>query len=740
MSTRFENFINAILLSDSIEEEREVIANELAQMRTVIKDGDPSLRPRTVAKLIYLAMYGENVSWGQMEVVKLMTVDLFSYKRIGYLAATALLNENMEVIVLITATVQKDLSSANPQIQKLALNLIANVGTTDLSQSLPQEVLKLIDSPDPTVQKRAAMAAVTILRKNPDVHDQFRPMVSRLLNSASHCCVLAGIHLAIEILGIQPGLRDPWSQFSKACTAVLKTLFELKIENEYTFMIFNDPFLQILLLRLIGALKNPSDELDDLLSSIATGSDIRRNAGRSILLQTVGTIGLVARKPSLRSLAFNQVGRLFQQGGQPNVIYSALSAFSRILYAENAILDRSSSDSQVLHRYKSDVVHCLDHRDPSIRRRALDVVAALVDESNVESLIPEVITYVRLADRDFRTELVAKIFSSVQRFAPSVLWNFDTTLRLLVDSGSYVGNDVIVSFCQLIANQASIREHAIRALSDAIKSNADNQPLLQVAAWALGEFQEDPSDTLDVMMRLTTLPQTGVETKLVLLTALSKLGVRFGQTEKVGNHLKLFVNNNNLEVQQRAGELVRVLARPDVSEQLLAPVELDESAGAAAETPDVPESRSKSDVSLIDIIGDITEPPAKPAPEVKSQLAVNGPPGSVEALRTSDYVIYFELQSNPNNPRQLGIRSTVYGLGQIPLTNFLVQYGVPQGWLITAQPPSTSVLEALGGNPIRQVLFLQNNGVVPLRMATQISYMYRTQPIKEQGQINPIFG
>jgi hypothetical protein len=49
----------------------------------------------------------------------------------------------------------------------------------------------------------------------------------------------------------------------------------------------------------------------------------------------------------------------------------------------------------------------------------LDVVAALIDERNVETLIPEVINDVPLADPEFRSELVAKVFQSVQRFAPS---------------------------------------------------------------------------------------------------------------------------------------------------------------------------------------------------------------------------------------------------------------------------------------------------------------------------------
>jgi hypothetical protein len=87
----------------------------------------------------------------------------------------------------------------------------------------------------------------------------------------------------------------------------------------------------------------------------------------------------------------------------------------------------------------------------------------------------------------------------------------------------------------------------------------------------------------------------------------------------------------------------------------------------------------------------------------------------------------------------LAIRSTVFGLGNIQLTQFVVHYGVPPGWGIVAQPPSGNVLEPKGGRPIRQLLFLENRGQSALIMLTQITYIYGTQPIKENGRINPIF-
>jgi hypothetical protein len=97
------------------------------------------------------------------------------------------------------------------------------------------------------------------------------------------------------------------------------------------------------------------------------------------------------------------------------------------------------------------------------------------------------------------------------------------------------------------------------------------------------------------------------------------------------------------------------------------------------------------------------------------------------------------VQKNAQNLRQIAIRSTVFGLGALPLPKFVIQYGVPPGWGIKVQPPSGDVLEPVGGKPIRSVFFLENRGANPLVMLTQTSYMYGAQPVKETGRINPIF-
>lgn len=758
-----------MLETDTIEDERVIISNELANMRTFIRDCSEHYKPRLVLKLMYLDMIGENTAWGQMEIVSLMAHDRPSYKRIGYLAAANILDEDNERIVLITHTMQKDLTNPNPLVQMLPLTLLANIGAVEMCRNLVTEVQKLLDSPLAAMQKRAAMASVHIIRKVPELSESFRPYVQKLLNHSAHCCVMAGIMLALEMIKCDPDLVNQWQQFTTPFTKILKNLFESRSSNEFQFSIFSDPFLQIKIMKILGQLKRPSEELDELLASIITSVDARRNTGRSILFQAIQTINTCAKKASLRSLAYNQIGRLFTFK-EPNVLYSALSAFSQILYNENQIIDRSSADSVVLQRYKSQVVSCLDHKDASIRRRALDVITALVDESNVEILIPEVCQYLHLADGDFRIELVAKVFASVQRFAPNPEWNFATVLNILIDSGNYVGNDVISSICKLIGQHSDLRYKAVQMLTEKLADNSSNQALVQVAAWAIGEFLEEENGATDTLKRILLMPQTNVETKCYIIIALAKIAVRFNQIPNVVPVFQELATSNNLEVQQRAGEILNILKKKELYDDLLAPLEFEEapvgeiSASQKQETnlldldTDTPKS-SNAAASPLDAVSALLggqplpaqQKPAEtptlltdivqPAEQPKKKIEITPPKNAVEALRTPDYVIYFELQRNANNPNQLAIRSSCFNLSDIPLTQFQIQYGVPQGWMIAPQAPSGNVLEAIGGRPIVQVLVLQNRGASKLQMKTQISYLFRSQPLKENGTINPaIFG
>jgi len=61
-------------------EERALIAKESAAMRAEFREGEASLRPRAVAKLMYMHMLGYPTHFGQMECLKLISSSSFGEK------------------------------------------------------------------------------------------------------------------------------------------------------------------------------------------------------------------------------------------------------------------------------------------------------------------------------------------------------------------------------------------------------------------------------------------------------------------------------------------------------------------------------------------------------------------------------------------------------------------------------------------------------------------------------------
>ena len=788
MSKPLDDFINAIRMADTIEHERFLIATEQAHIRAYVRDGDPELRPRIVSKLVFLDMLGENLSWGQMEAITLMTHDRFSYKRVGYIGASVILDENAELSVLVTQTLLRDLQSPDHFIQCLALTFIANCGSTEVTRSVASEVQKLVQSKYTSVMKRAGMAIVRIVRKNPDLTDSFKNTVQRLLNQSSHGVIISGINLVMAMIEIDPKLAQVWSQFAIPFTKILKNLSNSRGSREFNYGVFNDPAMLMKAMKALALLKRGSDELDGILQSIISSTETRRNTGRAVLYQAVDTIVAVSNKPALRGLAFNQVGRLLSMH-EPNILYSALSSFARVLNIEQSMINRGSVDSMALQRYKTQIVQCLDHNDPSIRRRALDVISALIDEQNVETLVPEILAYVKLADAEFRTELVAKIYSASQRFAPSPEWNFNTVHQILIDSGNYVSSDIIASFCELISKSPDLQLHACSKLKESLTLYTDNQNLLQVCAFVLGEFSREDNGISATMKSIIALPQTTIETQLYLITALAKMAIRFGTIQETVAYLQEISASNNLEVQQRSGEMVRILMSPNLSSAVLMPIVnmesvseertvnihntsnsvnpnnddeevddllqlvMDDAAPTSSNTNTTQQTGGALD-SLLDIMDTTPSPqttvesrssikdllsdgPSNSTP-TPTQQAVPVPTGTKEMLKMNDFIVYGQVQTNPQNPKQYALRLLFYNLGTTPLTSLKTEYHIQPGWQIQAQPPDGNVMKPKGSPPTTQVLFLNNQTNAPFHLQVRVSYNFGSQPIKEQGVITSL--
>ena len=107
-----------------------------------------------------------------------------------------------------------------------------------------------------------------------------------------------------------------------------------------------------------------------------------------------------------------------------------MSLFRRYV-ALNTLNKVVSMDTNAVQRHRNIILDCLRDGDISIRRRALELSYALINEQNVRVLIRELLAFLEVADTEFKLGMTTQISLAAERFAPNKRWHIDTFLRVL---------------------------------------------------------------------------------------------------------------------------------------------------------------------------------------------------------------------------------------------------------------------------------------------------------------------
>jgi hypothetical protein len=88
-------------------------------------------------------------------------------------------------------------------------------------------------------------------------------------------------------------------------------------------------------------------------------------------------------------------------------------------------------DTNAVQRHRNTILDCLRDGDISIRRRALELSYALVNQENVRVLTRELLAFLEVADNEFKLGMTTQIWLAAERYAPNKRWHIDTVLRVL---------------------------------------------------------------------------------------------------------------------------------------------------------------------------------------------------------------------------------------------------------------------------------------------------------------------
>ncbi|KAK9707352.1 hypothetical protein RND81_07G191700 [Saponaria officinalis] len=571
--TRLRDMIRSIRACKTAADERAVVRKECAAIRAAISENDPGYRHRNMAKLMFIHMLGYPTHFGQMECLKLIASPGFPEKRIGYLGLMLLLDERQEVLMLVTNSLKQDLNHTNQYIVGLALCALGNICSAEMARDLAPEVERLLQFRDPNVRKKAALCSVRIIKKVPDLAENFINPAAALLKEKHHGVLITGVQLCTDLCRAS---EDALEYFRKKCTdavvKVLKDLVNSAYAPEYDVAGITDPFLHIRLLRFLRVLGHgdvdASDCMNDILAQVATKTESIKNAGNAILYECVETIMSIEDNSGLRVLAINILGR-FLSNRDNNIRYVALNMLTRAI----------NIDSQAVQRHRTTILECVKDSDASIRKRALELVYLLVNESNVKPLTKELIDYLEVSDHEFKGDLTTKICSIVDKFSPEKIWYIDQMMKVLCEAGNYVKDEVWHALIVVISNAVNLHGYTVRSLYKAVQASTEQETLVKVAIWCLGEYGdmlvnnvgmldiEEPitvteSDAIDVIEMAIKHHNSDTTTRAMSLIALLKLSSRFPAcSQRVKEILLQHKGSLLLELQQRAIEFNSITER-----------------------------------------------------------------------------------------------------------------------------------------------------------------------------------
>eukprot|EP00198_Chlamydomonas_reinhardtii_P006516 XP_001695852.1 gamma-adaptin [Chlamydomonas reinhardtii] len=603
MSIRLRDLIKQVRACKTAAEEREVIAKESAALREAFRDQDQSYRHRNVAKLMYIHMLGYPTHFGQMETLKLIAGSGFPEKRMGYLGLMILLDERQEVLMLVTNSLKMDLNNTkNPYIVGLALVALGNICSAEMARDLAPDVEKLMDSSMAYIRKKAALCAIRVVKKVPDLLEQFVDKAAELLNDRSQAVVLCGATLMLQIVELEHSMVVKYRPFVSGICRILRQLLQPGISPEHDIGGITNPFLQVKLLRLLRLLgkgdAHSSDVMSDILAQVASNIEGARNAGNAILYECVQTIMGIESIGGLRVLAINILGR-FLANKDNNIRYVALNTLAKVV----------AVDTQAVQRHRATIVECVKDADVSIRRRALELVYSLVNEANIRTLTRELLDYLAVSDAEFKPDLTAKICMLIQRFAPDRRWHLDQLLAVMLQAGSYVKDEVARALLVQLTNTPDLHAYAARAMFRSLSANGDSaSPILVcTAVWVIGEYGEMllpelggpllpgeaplPVSEADVVSLLEVVLRRHRAEAVVtehVLTAAMKLTARLpSQLARLKAVIGRYKTNVQLEAQTRSCEYGKIFQhdriRPSLLERMPA---LDEAEWLKANNPD----------------------------------------------------------------------------------------------------------------------------------------------------------
>lgn len=355
--------------------ERAYLQDSIRECRREIKTQDMDTKATALLKLTYLEMFGHDMSWASFNVLEVMSSQKYAQKRVGYLGAVQSFRPDTEVLMLAENQLKKDLSSPLPPTISLPLVTIPHVISAPMANSLLSDLLPRLSHSHAIIRKKTIATLYRLALVYPEtLRPAWPKLKERLLDESED----PGVTAAVINVVCELGWRRPQDFLPLA-----PRLFDLLVEGGNNWM-------AIKIIKLFAILTPLEPRLvKKLLPPLTTL--IKTTPAMSLLYECINSIisgGILTNASGstegdeIARLCVSKLRGMLVIEGDPNLKYVALLAFNRIVELHPYLVS--------LH--EDVILECMDDPDISIRLRALDLAAGMINAQNLSSIVDRLIT------------------------------------------------------------------------------------------------------------------------------------------------------------------------------------------------------------------------------------------------------------------------------------------------------------------------------------------------------------
>ena len=566
--------IKAIGDSHSKQEEDKIISKECETLKGLIKQS--GIQPKTMKeyliRAIYIEMLGHDASFSHLFAVNLTQDKNILNKRVGYLACSLLLNENSEFLILLVASLQKDLQSSNWVEVCMALTTVIKFADITIMQAVTEPILKLLDNKNEQIRKKAVMCLFKFYQVSPQTVPDCEDRMRKLICDYDPSVMAATLPYFKERISKNP---ENYKDLVTPLVAILKQVIEHKLPREFDYHRFPGPWIQVIILEILSMLgrddQTSSENMYEILGQcLRRADDTGINIGYAIVYQCLKTICTIYPNSHLIELASTTISR-FLSSESPNLRCTGINGLTLIIQI---------NPNYVMSHQKV-IVDCLEENDETLKKNTFELLYKMTNLKNVEVIVDKMMNYLKhtTLEQQSKKDILQKITELTERFAPNKTWFIKIMNDLFVNFGDMITDDILSKLVAIITEWESetddlneFKKYTIENYATIVENySVLSESFVKLMAWVIGEYtcklyfndNEKIKGIIQMLSYLLNKTYDDEMTKCLLISAIAKINsnINYSEQNLVNDIMERYSREKSTELQQRCLEYKRLQIR-----------------------------------------------------------------------------------------------------------------------------------------------------------------------------------